>query len=375
MSIQLALRLTRPDFTFEVDVAFPEAGVTGVFGHSGAGKTTLLRILAGLEAARGQVRIGAEILLDTGAGVFVPAHRRGIGYVFQEPSLFSHLSVRANLDYAFKRRRRLAPGDGRGAASVAAGIGSGMEEGIEEVVATLGLGDLLARAPGALSGGERQRVAIARALLASPRLLLMDEPLAGLDARSRSEIFPYLEQLRDGFRVPIVYVSHSLDEMARIADHLLVMEKGRIRASGAMGDVLSRLELSDTFAEEASVIIDGEIGADDARDHLCRLDFAGGSLWVAPPAHAVGARARARVLARDVSLALQPPGASSILNTLPATIVELADTGPGRVTVRLAVGASGTPLLARVTRRSCAVLDLRPGLGVFAQVKAVALLA
>jgi molybdate transport system ATP-binding protein len=364
MSIQLAIRLARPGFTLDVNVSFPEAGVTALFGRSGAGKTTLLRILAGLEEAQGHVRLGDETYLDSAARVFVPAHRRGIGYVFQEPSLFPHLSVHANLDYAFKRRRRRP--DGAHSAPAATGM--------DAVIATLGLRALLARAPGALSGGERQRVAIARALLASPRLLLMDEPLAGLDARSRSEIFPYLEQLRDGFHVPIVFVSHSLDELARLADHLVVMEQGRIRASGSMADVLSRLELSDMFSEDAGVIVDGVIGEHDSHDHLCRLDFASGSLWVPSEARAVGSGARARVLARDVSLALQAPGLSSILNTMPATVVELADAGPGRVTVRLSIGSAGTPLLARVTRRSCAVLDLRPGLSVFAQVKAVALL-
>jgi molybdate transport system ATP-binding protein len=364
VSIQVALRFARPGFTLEVNVDLPEVGVTGLFGRSGAGKTTLLRILAGLEHAQGHVRIGDETCLDSTRGVFVPAHRRAIGYVFQEPSLFPHLSVRGNLDYAFKRRRR----------SVRANPHP--EAGIDVVVVTLGLSALLARAPDALSGGERQRVAIARALLASPRLLLMDEPLAGLDARSRSEIFPYLEQLRDVFRVPIIYVSHSLDEMARIADHLVVMEQGRIRAAGPMADVLSRLELSDMFSEDAGVIVDGVIGAHDVQDHLCRLDFASGSLWVASEARAVGSRTRARVLARDVSLALQPPGPSSILNTLPATVVGLADTGPGRVTVRLSIGGgAGAPLLARITRRSCAALDLRLGRVVFAQVKTVALLA
>lgn len=363
--ISVALAVAPSGFRLELDLALPGRGVSALFGRSGAGKTKALRLLAGLERAPGAIHVLGDCWQDSARGLHVPTHRRGVGYVFQEPSLFPHLTVSRNLDYARKRRPRRERADKS-----------------PTVVDLLGLGSLLARFPEQLSGGERQRVAIGRALLAAPRLLLLDEPLAALDAPRKQEIFPYLERLRDELSIPIIYVSHSLEEIARLADHLVVLEAGRVTAAGPLGAVLARVDLARTFADEAGVVIDGEVAAHHADDHLSEVAFPGGRLWVAARHNHLGTRVRARVLARDVSLALERPGPSSILNILPARIAEIADEGPDRVMVRLELGdpkertGEGTPsLLARITRRSREALALRPGQEIFAQVKSVALVA
>ena len=353
--IRARFRIDRGSFTLDVDLTLPVKGVSALFGHSGSGKTTLLRAMAGLEQAPGgHFTLNGEVWQD--GETFVPPHRRPLGYVFQEASLFPHLSVRGNLEFGMKRippeARRFKP---------------------DAVAELLGIGHLLTRRPEGLSGGERQRVAIARALLTSPRLLLMDEPLAALDLKLKQEILPYLERLHDELSIPVIYVSHSPDEVARLADHLVLLDGGRAVASGPLEETLARLDLPAVFADDAGVVLKTVVGAHE-EDELTRLDFPGGSLRVSARREAPGHALRCRIHARDVSLTLEADSRSSILNRLPATVVDLADTDtPGHMLVRLDM--NGTPLLARVTQRSARALGLAPGLNVTAQIKAVALLA
>jgi len=355
--ISLACRIDRGAFNLDVDLALPGRGVTALFGHSGSGKTTLLRVLAGLERVAGaRVALGNEVWQDDARKVFVPTHERGIGYVFQEASLFPHLSVRANLEFG---RKRLKPAEHR--------------FDLLAVAELLGIERLLDASPATLSGGERQRAAIARTLLASPRLLLMDEPLAALDMRRKLEILPYLERLHDELALPVVYVSHAADEVARLADHLVVLEEGRVLASGPLAATLARLDLAANFQDDAGVMIETTLQAHDD-DGLSHLAFAGGVLLVVQRNAAVGTRVRCRIHARDVSLALERPRGSSITNILPARVDAVGPSGtPGQVLVRLLVG--DTALLARITERSRRELAIAPGSAVWAQVKAVALLA
>jgi molybdate transport system ATP-binding protein len=341
-------------FTLDVDFTCPPRGVTALFGPSGCGKTTVLRCVAGLQVMAGQLRVGAETWQDDARGVFRATHRRPIGYVFQEASLFPHLSVRGNLEYGLRRitpaRRRVT---------------------LDEAVDLLGLAALLERDPAALSGGQRQRVAIARALLTSPRLLLMDEPLASLDRASKGEILPYLQRLHDELAMPVLYVSHAPEEVARLADHLVLLADGRVRAAGPVAELFARLEVARDQGDEAEAVIDARVAAHDPDFHLSYLDFPGGRFSVARSDLPVGRPARLRVLARDVSLTLAPQTGTSILNIFPAMVTELAETGPAQVLVRLDL--AGTPLLARITRKSAAALALAPGRRVYAQVKAAAL--
>jgi len=355
--ISLACRIDRGAFNLDVDLALPGRGVTALFGHSGSGKTTLLRVLAGLERVAGAcVALGDEVWQDDARKVFVPTHERGIGYVFQEASLFPHLSVRANLEFG---RKRLKPAERR--------------FDLMAVADLLGIERLLDASPATLSGGERQRAAIARTLLASPRLLLMDEPLAALDMRRKLEILPYLERLHDELALPVVYVSHAADEVARLADHLVVLEEGRVLASGPLAATLARLDLAANFQDDAGVMLETTLQAHDA-DGLSHLAFAGGVLLVGQRDVAIGTRVRCRIHARDVSLALERPRGSSITNILPARVDAVGPSGaPGQVLVRLLVG--DTALLARITERSRRELAIAPGCAVWAQVKAVALLA
>jgi molybdate transport system ATP-binding protein len=349
--------LAYPGFALDVDMQLPARGVTALFGPSGSGKTTLLRCIAGLERAQGgQLRVKDEVWQEDGK--FLATHRRPLGYVFQEASLFPHLSVRGNLEYGFKR---ITPG----ARNVQ----------LEQVVEWLGLNKLIDRPDSSrLSGGERQRVAIGRALLTSPRLLLMDEPLSALDAASKQEIFPYLEKLHRELEIPVLYVSHALDEVARLADHLVLLEQGRVIASGTLGETLSRLDLPTAHLDDAGAVIEAVVAAHDDAYHLTRLDFPGGSLWVSKVERAAGILMRARVLARDVSVAIAAPHGSSISNIVAARIVEIQDEGQDRATLRLAAGG-GQILLSRITRRSRDQLGLVVGMDVFAQVKSVALIA
>jgi molybdate transport system ATP-binding protein len=343
-------------FSLRVDVSLPGRGVTALFGPSGCGKTTFLRCVAGLiRSPKGKLRVNGTTWQDEAARAFVPTHQRSLGMVFQDPSLFAHLSVRQNLEYGMKRARK-----------------QGARE-LDAVVELLNIGPLLARRPAHLSGGEQQRVAIARALLVGPELLLLDEPLASLDVQRKLEILPYLERLHDELSIPMLYVSHSPDEVARLADHLIVLDAGRVIAEGDLAETLARLDLPTAYADDAGSVIEGVIGAEDDEYHLTRVDFAGGSVWVARIARGLGSRQRIRVHARDVSITLVPSAQTSILNVLPATLEAIVDDGPERVNLRLRLGGASTPLLARITRRSRAALALRPGMSVYAQIKGVAL--
>ncbi|WP_342243971.1 molybdenum ABC transporter ATP-binding protein [Pseudomonas sp. OTU5201] len=358
--IRACFRLRHPGFALEADLELPGRGVSALFGHSGSGKTSLLRCLAGLEqAAEGFLEVNGEVWQDSTRGHFLPTHKRPLGYVFQEASLFEHLSVRHNLAFGL---RRIPPGQRR------------VE--LEQAVELLGIGHLLERMPVGLSGGERQRVGIARALLTSPRLLLMDEPLAALDLKRKAEILPYLERLHDELDIPVIYVSHSPDEVARLADHLVLLDNGQVLASGPLDQTLARLDLPIAREDEAGVVIEGRVQGFDARYQLLTLGLPGSSLSVRV-AHSPVAESRTlrfRVLARDVSLSLEKQRDSSILNLLPARMVEESPAAnAAHVLVRLDV--DGTPMLARITRFSRDQLDLYPGQTLWAQIKSVALLA
>ena len=355
MSIEARFCIDRGGFSLDVDLRVPARGVTALFGPSGCGKTTLLRAIAGLERYRdGVLKVGDMIWQS--AGRFVPPHRRALGYVFQEASLFAHLSVRRNLEYGVKR----VPREQRKVA-------------LEQAVELLGIAPLLDRKPARLSGGERQRVAIARALAVSPRLLLMDEPLASLDVNRKQEILPYIESLHNELDIPVIYVSHSPDEVARLADYLVLLEAGRVVGAGDIHGMLTRLDSPLAHGHDAESLIDAAVAGHDDTYHLTHLDFAGGRFTVIRKPLPVGSAVRLRVAARDVSLTLEHQSGTSILNIFPAIIDELIPEGDAQVTVRLMVG--GVPMLARVTRKSASVLDLKPGKSVYAQAKSVALLS
>ena len=348
---------------FALDVAFtaPARGVTALFGPSGCGKTSVLRALAGLERfAEARLAVGGAVWQEP--GLFLPPHRRPIGYVFQEASLFPHLSVRRNLDYG--RRRALR---------------EGAAEAIrfDEVVDLLGLAALLDRAPALLSGGERQRVAMGRALLAQPRLLLMDEPLSALDRFAKEAILPYLERLRDGLDLPILYVSHDISEVERLADRLVLMRRGGVVAEGPLARLQARPDLPLSRLPDAGVTLPAEVMEHDPVYDITRLRVAGGTLLAPGRFGARDTTRRIRIAASDVSLVRDPPGESSILNCVPARIVEAAPQGSAMMTVVMAFGTEGdgARILSRVTRRSWDLLGLAPGRQIFAQIKGVALVA
>lgn len=350
-------RLAFSGFALDVDLALPGRGVTALFGHSGSGKTTCLRCVAGLERADdGLLAVNGEVWQDSAHGIFVPTHKRALGYVFQEASLFPHLTVKRNLEFG---QKRIAAAERRVA--------------WDQAIELLGIGHLLDRLPERLSGGERQRVGIARALLTSPRLLLMDEPLAALDLKRKYEILPYLERLHDELDIPVLYVSHAPDEVARLADHVVLLDQGRVVAQGGLQQTLARLDLPTAFSEDAGVVIESVVGEHDDTYHLTRLDFPGGDVLVARRPEAPGQRLRFRVHARDVSLATTRIEGSSITNALLATVQEVADADtPAHVLVRL--DANGTALIARITRRSLDQLGVVVGRRLWAQIKTVALL-
>ena len=356
MSIHARFRIDHSNFSLDVDLQLPGRGVSALFGVSGSGKTTCLRAIAGLERAPGgYLQVNDAVWQDDARGIFLPAHQRMLGYVFQEASLFAHLDIRRNLEYGMRR----VPA-------------SAHKVDKRHVLELLGIVALQDRMPDRLSGGERQRVAIARALLTSPQLLLMDEPLAGLDLARKQEILPYLERLRDELDIPMLYVSHVPDEVAHLADHLVVLEQGRVLASAPLSETLARIDLPIRLGEDAGVVLVGEVAERDAHWHLAHIAFPGGHLWVRDSGVPIGQRVRVRILARDISLALATHSDSSILNVLPATVEQIADdTHPALALVRLSAG--GVPLVARVTRRSAANLNLHPGQNLWAQIKAVAL--
>lgn len=359
--IDARLQFTRPDFSLDVALQLPGRGVSALFGPSGCGKTTLLRALAGLERARGRVALGGEVWQDDTTGFFVPTHRRPLGYVIQEAALFPHLSVQGNLAYG---ARRSMPAAQRAA--------------LEPVIDLLGIAALMDRRPHTLSGGERQRVAIARALATQPRLLLMDEPLAALDAERKAEILPYLMRLHTALAMPIVYVTHAMEEVAQLADHLVLMREGRVQAAGPLTELLSHADLPLARRDDAGVVIEAEVMEHDARYGLMRVAASGVQLWVGGASARAGERVRAAVLARDVSVTRERPQQTSILNVLPVRL-DAMHTDADTVLLRLCASSPevATPvhLLARITRKSCDLLGLRVDDLLHAQVKGVALMS
>lgn len=355
--IAIRFDVARAGFSMQVDLALPGKGVTALFGHSGSGKTTILRAVAGLERhPNGFLEVNGAVWQDDARGIYVPTHQRALGYVFQEASLFSHLSVRGNLDFVLKRTAD------KGAAL------------FDHVLALLGIEHLLERRTTGLSGGERQRVAIARALLTQPSILLMDEPLAALDGKRKEEVLPYLERIHADLDIPMLYVSHSAEEVARLADHVVLLDGGKVMASGPAADTLARIDLSMGLEVDAGVLVEGTVTGFDTQYELLQLDAAGGALFVAHAPVAPGTRMRLRILARDISLSSSRPVDSSVLNQLQATVVA---TWPASTSAHVIVklDAGGTPLLARITRRSYDQLGLGIGRIVWAQAKAVALLS
>lgn len=344
-------------FLLDADFSAPGRGVTALFGRSGSGKTSVLRCLAGLQRLHDSYcALDGDVWQD--ATTFVATHRRPIGYVFQEASLFPHMSVRRNLLYG-------APRSAKSAKAI----------GYDEIVDLFGLARLLERSPRHLSGGERQRVALGRALLSQPRLLLMDEPLSALDASARDEILSYLERLHANFSLPVVYVTHDLREVERLADYLVLMEAGRVAAAGPLAELQSDPVLPFARSREAAVMLDAIVRAHDARYGLLELDVDGGRFLTPASAGVIGEHRRLRVTAGDVSLAREKPGPSSIVNILGARILSATAMGEAEMIVVLGLGEAGdgARLLARVTRRSWETLGLAENMPVYAQVKGVAL--
>jgi molybdate transport system ATP-binding protein len=348
--------VTYPDFRLQVDLDVPATGVTAVFGPSGAGKTTLLRCLSGLERSpNGFMRLGDQVWQDESQGVYVPIARRSVGYVFQEPRLFPHLKVRSNLQYGLKRTptadRRLT---------------------LERVADILGINHLLDRRPGTLSGGEKQRVAIGRALLTSPRLLLLDEPLAGLDLARKREILSFITRVHRELAIPIMYVSHAVSEILQLADRVVLLKEGRIVMVGTVNDMLSSVHLSEmSGARQLGAVIETRVASHEPEFGLTRLAFSHQSLYVPLQALEIGAPLRVHVHARDVALALGPPATPiSVLNVLEATVAEVRDGQGASADITLDVGCV---LVARITRKSLTTLNLQSGQRVWAYIKTVAL--
>jgi molybdate transport system ATP-binding protein len=362
--IHLQINIARSAFELKLKLQLPAQGITAIFGPSGSGKTTLLRAVAGLEKnPQGLIQIGENIWQDTKQGIYIPTWQRPLGYVFQESSLLPHLSVAENLNFGLKRVLKSAK-----SAPTAA------NKALQASIELLGIGGLLQRMPDELSGGERQRVAIARAIAMQPQLLLMDEPLASLDAARRQEIFPWLARLRDELKMPMLYVTHSAEEVTRLADHLLVLGRGQVKAQGPVNQVLTQVVNPVVVGEDTGALIAGHIGAVDAQWHLSRVDFEGGSVWMRDEGLTVGKAVRVRILARDVSLATSEPQNTSIQNQLRASIQSIIpDPHPSQVMVVLKCGAE--EVLARVTKRAVNELALQVGMPVWAQVKSVALVA
>ncbi len=357
MTLHLRIRHQRPSFALDVALQLPASGVSALIGPSGCGKTSLLRCIAGLERGQGQVRLGEQVWQDDATGQWLPTHRRALGYVFQEASLFAHLNVQGNLHFGLQRtpvaRRKVA---------------------LDKVVDLLCIGHLLQRPCATLSGGERQRVAIARALATSPQLLLMDEPLSALDAARKAEVLPYLEALPRELAIPILYVSHAQEEVLRLAQHIVQLAHGQVVRQGDAATLFNQLDQG-FAAGNATAVLQGQLLAHHEQDHLSALGFAGGQLLLpTTPALAsrpLGSAVRLTIAARDVSLSLQPLAHTSLLNSLPATITGLREDGPGQVLAALAVGES--QLLAHISQRSARQLALAPGQAVFAHIKGVAL--
>ena len=350
---------------FAIDVAFqaPTRGITALFGPSGSGKTTILRCIAGLEKLPGGLTIGDDIWQDDVKHIFLPPHQRQVGYVFQEPSLFAHLSVKDNLLYGYRRATQ----------------NKKPEITFDHIVALFGVEALLGRSPANLSGGERQRVAVGRALLSQPRLILMDEPLAALDRAAKEDILPYFERLHEEFSIPIFYVSHDIGEIERLADYMILMEKGRVRALGKLADMQTDPFLPIAMATEAAVTIEGIVKAYDPVYGLTSFSIDGGTL-ILPGSHgSIGAKRRLRIKASDVSFVREMPENSTILNCLPVKIlsVDPYDQAHIQMNVVAQIGSvkNGARIMGRITRKSQEALSIHPGADLFIQIKSVAVLA
>lgn len=333
--IQIRHELERGSFKLDVDTRIPATGITGVFGESGCGKTTLLRCIAGLENSLSDDRR--------------PVHQRGIGMVFQQPALFAHLSVRQNIEYGWRRNKHV-------------------RANLDHIIGLLELEHLLDRPATTLSGGEAQRVAIARALCQSPRLILMDEPLSSLDQRRRNEILPYFDRLHAELSLPVIYVSHDIEEISRICDHLLVMADGHIVAAGALQEVLMRIDLPQLSGRNAGVVIEANQVRYDEKFDLTTFGFSGGELC-APGCFDAGALMRLRISASDVSLCRSLPQSTTILNVLPAHIDAIESESSATELVRLKLAQDF--IIARITKRSLSELELRTGDQVYVQIKSV----
>jgi molybdate transport system ATP-binding protein len=349
---------------FSLDVAFtvPMRGVTGLFGPSGCGKTTTLRCVAGLQRLGGRLKVGGETWQDDAKRIYRPPHKRPIGYVFQEASLFSHLSVRDNLLFGARR---------------AAADGSADAVDFDGAVGLLGIGHLLGRAPAALSGGERQRVAVGRALLSRPRLLLMDEPLSALDRMTKEEILPYFEALHESLSIPVLYVTHDIAELERLADTLVLLDRGRVIASGDLPKLQADPDLPLLRAPDAAVTLEGRVIGFDETYGLTSLSVGSQTLVVPGRRGSVGSRRRLRVAASDVSFTRSPPTDTTILNVLPARILSVApqDDEQTQVNVVATLGENAGPrIVGRITRKSLEALGFRPGTLAYAQIKSVALI-
>ncbi len=343
-------------FKLDVDLRLPSSGITVLFGHSGSGKTTLLRCIAGLQhAPQGFLSINGNLWQDSDNKLFLPTHKRSLGYVFQEANLFAHLTVLDNLAYGLKRI-----------------IQKPNTEKFNQIIELLGIEHLMERMPERLSGGERQRVAIARALVLNPEVLLMDEPLASLDSKRKQEIMPFLTRLHNELNIPVLYVTHSQQEVAQLADYLVVLENGNVQAAGLLSDTFSRVDLPLAQDKQASSVWQVTVIEHEAAYRLTRVAFAGGELSVPAMDAALGISLRIQIYARDVSITLEVAKATSILNVLPATITNIVDDEDGQSVVRLQVGNS--PLLAHITRKSAQLLALKTGMKVYVQIKGTSIL-
>ena len=354
--INARFKLNYDDFRLDVDLTLPSTGVSVLFGHSGSGKTTLLRCIAGLEQAPlGYLEINEHVWQDSKRQIFIPTYKRPLGYVFQEANLFSHLTVLDNLHFGLKRIKN----------------NLGLIK-LNQTIELLGIGHLLARMPNNLSGGERQRIAIARALALNPEILLMDEPLASLDLKRKQEILPYLSRLHQQLDIPVIYVTHSQQEVAQLADTLVILEDGHILAMGPLAETQSRLDLPLAQDREAATVWQVKIIEHESDYHLTRVEFEGGSLSLAAIEAEIGAVLRVQIYARDVSIVLVKPSATSILNVLPAVITELIEGRDSQTVVQLKVGQQ--LLLAHITRKSLLLLGLKIGMSVFVQIKGTSIL-
>jgi molybdate transport system ATP-binding protein len=355
-TVDFRYKLNRTDNSLDIDLKIPIRGITGIFGESGAGKTTLLRCIAGLETPiTGRLAVDGEVWQDTTQKISRAIHQRQIGYVFQESRLFSHLNVLGNLEYARRRAVKFQ---------------SGNAVEFEHIIDLLDLTHLLNRVPDKLSGGEAQRVSIARALLRAPRLMLMDEPLAALDRVRKDEILPFLDRLHAELSLPILYVSHSIEEVCRLCDHLVVIDRGKVLADGEIQSVLVNLDLPLLAGEEAGAVIEGTIHAYNSEYDLTELQFSAGTLLIPGRFGQKSTPLRLRIRAADVSLCRSRPDDSSIQNIIPVTIDEIQSGHGPYALVRLRAGSD--LLMARLTRRSSDQLELKSGDQLFAQIKSVA---